>query len=362
MNYPLDALTQIPSSVVSTYDYERLARHHMGESAWVYFSSAGADEQTHKSNRKHLDTLRLYPRVLRNLSDFSTEVVVAGKTYPHPIFLAPVAFQKLAHKDGELATVLGASALQAPMVVSTQASVRLEDIARQAETSLWFQLYVQPDRAHTLNLIQRAEASGYEALVITVDAPINGVRNAMQRINFQVPAQFLNINTPSPVKPPSFQDLLHAAPTWKDLEWLLSQTRLPVWLKGILHPEDAQIAKELGCTGVVVSNHGGRTLDTIPSTIEVLPSIRKKVGPAYPLIMDGGIRRGTDILKALALGANAVMIGRPYVNALSVAGALGVAHSLQLLKSELEIAMSLCGTPNLKSVTPEILFAHSTLG
>lgn len=366
MSFPLPPLTQIPPEIVALTDYEALAREHLGEKAWTYFSSGAADEITLQDNRDAFDSLRLLPRVLRDLRNGHTKTTLFGQTFDYPIFLAPIAYHKLAHADGELATVLGASAMKAGMVVSTRASVTLEEIAQTAQTSLWFQLYVQPDRTFTQELVQRAENAGYQALVLTVDAPLNGIRNRVQRVQFQLPPGIEAINLrgmqkqdlrPRPAGESAlFGDLLNAAPTWDDVQWLLSITKLPVILKGVLSPEDAKMAVEQGFAGVIVSNHGGRTLDTLPATIDVLPRIIEAVGDRIPVLLDGGIRRGTDVLKALALGAKAVLVGRPYIFGLAAAGAVGVAHVLNILRTELEAAMALTGCATIEEIKSSVIW------
>ena len=231
---------------------------------------------------------------------------------------------------------------------------------------MWLQLYIQHDRGFTLELVRRAEAAGHEALVITVDAPTSGARDRERRAQFRLPEGLRAVNLaglpPAPQRhlqagqSALFDDLLHDAPTWDDIAWLQSQTRLPVLLKGVMHPADARQARTLQVQGLIVSNHGGRTLDTVPATARVLPRVVDAAGSDLPVLVDGGIRRGTDVLKALALGARAVLIGRPYVQALATAGALGVAHALRLLRDEFEIAMALSGCATLADITPDVLF------
>jgi 4-hydroxymandelate oxidase len=230
---------------------------------------------------------------------------------------------------------------------------------------LWFQLYLQHDRGFTRELVQRVERAGYEALVLTVDAPVSGVRDRERRAAFHLPAGISAVNLqglgPAPGAGALCAGMLRHAPTWEDLSWLQAQTRLPVLLKGILHPEDALQAARLQAAGIIVSNHGGRTLDSAPATARALPRIVRalQAGPGnaaqLPLIVDGGIRRGTDVLKAMALGASAVMVGRPIVWGLANAGAAGVAHVLRLLRDELEIAMALTGCTTLADATPALL-------
>ncbi|GAB3496738.1 alpha-hydroxy acid oxidase [Curvibacter fontanus] len=363
-------LARVPEGVVTLADHESQARTRLDANAWAYFSGGAADELTLRANRSAWDQLTLLPRVLQPLAGGHTRVELLGHTLAHPILLAPVAYQKLAHPDGELATAHAAAVLGAGLVLSTQASVSLEEVARALLNEpdrgpLWFQLYLQPDRGYTRELVQRAEAAGYEALVLTVDAPTSGARDRERRAGFHLPSGIRAVNLDGmPLPPPPrldagqsalFDGLLRHAPTWDDVAWLQAQTRLPVLLKGVLHPDDARQATALKIAGLVVSNHGGRTLDTVPATATVLPRIADALGGALPLLVDGGIRRGTDVLKAMALGASAVLLGRPYVYGLANAGAVGVAHVLRLLRDELEIAMALCGCRTLQEVTPALL-------
>lgn len=361
MPTPLPPLTAIPPDIVSVDDYEVLAYERMEAPVWAYVSGGAADESTLRDNRAAFERIRLCPRLFRDFKGANTRLHLAGRSYEHPIFLAPTASHHLFHPEGELATVLGASALQAGMVVSTQASTSLEDIARTSKTPLWFQLYIQPDREFTADLVRRAEVAGYQALVVTADAPLSGLRNREQRAGFRVPPGIDAVNLrgliPTPPANKVFgSELMDAAPTWQDLAWLQSRTRLPIFVKGILDPEDAWIAAEQGVAGIIVSNHGGRTLDTLPATIDALPRIAERLEKRIPILMDGGIRRGTDVFKALALGASAVMIGRPYLHGLAAAGAIGVAHVLKILTTELEMTMALTGTRSLAEITPAALW------
>jgi 4-hydroxymandelate oxidase len=358
-------LTKIPPEIVAVADYEPLARARVEASAWAYLTSGGADEVTLRDNRAAYDRLRLNPRVLTDFSrGGSTAVTLFGTTFDYPILLAPVAYQRLAHPDGERATVQGAAAAKTGMIVSTHASVLLEDIAKAAPAPLWFQLYIKPDRGMTRELVQRAEAAGYRAIVLTVDAPVGGVRNGQQRAQFDLPVgvDAVNLRGKSPmggrgVEPGSLAaGLLATAPTWKDVGWLQSLTKMPVLVKGILSAEDGERAVKEGVAGIVVSNHGGRTLDTLPATIDALPRIADRVAGRVPLLVDGGIRRGTDVLKALALGASAVLVGRPLLYGLAVAGPIGVTHILNILRSELEVAMALTGRATLAEIDRTVLW------
>ncbi len=369
-NLPAEPLQQIPADVVAVADYERLAPHFMSEPAAAYLLGGAADEFTLRDNCAAFQRLRLRSRVLRELAGGDTRLNLFGHDYDYPILLAPVAYQKLLHAQGELATAMGAAAVGAGMVVSTQASVALEDVARGARAPLWFQLYPQPDRDFTRELVKRVELAGYRAIVLTADAPISGVRNREQRAGFAMPPGVEAVNLRGARAMPAQRAgagesavfgtaLLDVAPTWKDLQWLLSATRLPVLVKGILAAEDAALAIEMGAAGIIVSNHGGRTLDTLPATIDALPAVAAAVAGRVPLLMDGGIRRGTDVLKALALGADAVLVGRPYAFGLAVAGALGVAHVLHILRTEFEAAMALAGCRTLGDIGKEVIFGHA---
>lgn len=347
-------------------DHERHAQARLDANAWAYFSGGAGDEHTLHANRHAWDTIALLPRVLRPLAGGHTRCTLLGRELAHPILLAPVAYQCLAHPDGEIATAWAAAALGAGMVLSMQSSTTLEAVASamvgdRSAGPLWLQLYLQHDRALVRELIARAEAAGCEALVLTVDAPTSGVRDRERRAGFALPPGIRAANLSAMAAPPPmrlgagqsalFDGLLQHAPTWDDVAWLQAQTRLPVLLKGVLHPEDARLAAAQGIAGLIVSNHGGRTLDTALSTASALPRIADAVGGALPLLVDGGVRRGTDVFKALALGATAVLVGRPVVWGLAHAGAAGVAHVLRVLRDELEVAMALTGCATLGGIS-----------
>ena len=374
---PIPARHKVSPEIVNLADHEAHARQHLDDNAWAYFSGGAADEITLRANRSAWEALPLWPRVLRPLAGGHTRVSLLGRTLAHPILLAPIAFQRLAHPDGELAMAYAAAALGAGVVLSTQASVSLEAVAQavlpdRGRGPLWFQLYLQHDRGFTQALVQRAEAAGYEALVLTVDAPTSGVRDRERRAGFRLPPGVGPVNlaglqapTATELRPGQsalFDGLLHQAPTWDDIAWLQSITRLPVLLKGVLHPADARQAVAAGAAGLIVSNHGGRTLDTAPATASALPRVVQAVGGALPVMVDGGIRRGTDVLKAMALGASAVLVGRPAIWGLANAGAAGVAHVLRLLRDELEIAMALTGCTTLADASPALLNADLPQG
>lgn len=345
---PLPPLERIPRDLVAAGDYERAARAHLDDNAWAYLQGGAADELSLAENNAAFQRLRLLPQPLNAVAGGHTRLSLFGTTHAHPIVVAPVAYQRLFHAQGELATAQAAGVMEAAMAVSTLATTPLESIAAAASGPLWFQLYWQGGREASLALLRRAEAAGYRVLVLTVDAAVSGVRNREQRAGFRLPAGLAAVNVDPawaalPAGPDVFAGAMALAPTWDDVAWLVRESRLPVVLKGLLHPLDARRAVDAGVHGIVVSNHGGRTLDTAAAPAEVIGAMRTVVGAGYPLLLDGGIRRGTDIFKALALGATAVMVGRPCMQALATAGALGVAHLLRLLREELEITMALCG-------------------
>lgn len=351
------AVESLPPGLCTLADHEAHARGRLDANALSYFSGGAGDEITLRANRDAWDGLALLPRVLRPLAGFSTQVPLLGRTLAHPLIAAPMAFLRMAHADGEVALAHAAAAQGAGLVLSTQASQPLEAVAQAAAAypergPLWFQLYLQADRGFTQQLIQRAEAAGFEALVLTVDAPAQGVRDRERRAGFQLPAGIGAVNLAGA---PAAASLLDTAPTWADVQWLLGATRLPVLLKGVLHPDDARQAAALGVAGLIVSNHGGRVLDTAVATAWALPRVADAVQGALPLLVDGDIRRGTDVAKALALGARAVLVGRPCVFGLANAGAVGAAHVLRLLRDEYEMAQALCGAARPQNLTRDML-------
>lgn len=317
--------------------------------AWARIQGGAADEITLRWNCEAWQQIRLRPRILADVPKLDTHVNLFGQELPFPILLAPTGAQGLIYPNGDLQVAEGAAAGQATLVISSSASLRVEEIARHAKGPVWFQLYVQRDRGFTRDLVHRAEDSGCRALCVTVDSPTHGVRDREQRAKGQLPVRELP-NLPG-------KDYLDPTLTWNDIDWLLSFVRTPVLLKGILNGDDAETAVKAGVAGIIVSNHGGRNLDTAPATADVLPRIVDRVaGGRVPVIVDGGIRRGTDVLKALALGAAAVEIGRPYLHGLGVAGAEGVAHVIRILRDEFESAMMLAGCPTLASIDRSLLW------
>jgi 4-hydroxymandelate oxidase len=344
-----------PSPLVCLSDYEAAARRKLPRSTLDFLEGGAADEITIRWNREAYDRIALHPRVLVDAHLVDTRVKLLGLDLPHPILLAPGAYQKLFYKQGETATARGAGRAEAVFVVSSNATVSIEEIARVATAPLWLQLYAQSDPARNQELIDRAQAAGCRALVVTVDTPVIGPRNREQRGGFKLP-KHLNL----PMNPQNQQERKQGSHkrvslTWKEIEAFRALSKIPVVLKGILHPDDADEAAKRGMDAVLVSNHGGRNLDTAPATIEALPAIVDKVAGRLPVLVDGGIRRGTDVVKALAEGAAAVLIGRPYMQGLAVAGPDGVADVVRLLRMELEMAMALVGRARISDLDRSVL-------
>lgn len=356
----------IPAGVVALEDYEALAQARLSPQAFAYFSGGAGDEATLGWNRAAFEKVRLVPRVLGDFAGGGTGLTLFGQSFAHPILVAPTAHHGLAVPEAEIATVVGAGGAKAGMVASTESDVTLEEIARAARTPLWFQLYIQHDRGFTADLVRRVEEAGYGALVVTVDAPVHSLRNREQRAGYVGPklsehANLRGLYTRHVAEAAlgeslMFRGFLDVAARWEDIAWLRARTRLPILLKGIMTGEDAEIALAHGVDGLIVSNHGGRVLDTVPASLDALPGVVRQVAGRVPVLMDGGIRRGTDVLKALALGARAVLVGRPCLYGLAVAGPAGVAHVLHLLRCEFEVAMVLTGCRTLADIGPQVIW------
>jgi 4-hydroxymandelate oxidase len=353
------AAQQVPAEVRCARDYEWLAQRCMRAASYEYIAGGSGDDTTVTANSAAFAGLSVCPRVLRDVTAGHTRLTLHGQTLAHPVLLAPVAFQKLAHPQGEIETARAAHVTESCLVTSTLASCSLEEIASAAGPQRWFQLYLQARREDTCTLLRRAAAAGYGAIVLTVDAGVQQPSLRALRAGFRMPEQCVaaNLADQARVEPPRHDgshsrifQLMHCAPTWAELEWLLTQTSLPVWVKGVLHADDAVRLRALGVAGVVVSNHGGRSVDGTVASLQALPAIRAAVSPSYPLLFDGGIRSGMDIFKALARGADAVLVGRLQVYALAVAGALGVAHMIRSLREELELCMAANGCATLQDV------------
>ena len=351
---------------VNLDDFELAAQRRLSPMAFAYIAGGAGDERTMRRNSEAFGEIRLKPRVLVDVSRVDTSIELFGQAMPHPILLAPTAYHKLSHREGELATARGAQAAAATLVVSSYATTGVEEIAQATAQPLWFQLYVHPDRDFTRDLVARAVAAGCAAVCITVDSPVFGARNREARTRFELPAG-VSAKHLAPLGGAAqkaghvaadgvYSPMTDASLQWKDIAWLCSLTSVPVILKGILTPEDARRAIDHGAAGIIVSNHGGRNLDTLPATIEALPGVAKAVDGRVAVLLDGGIRRGTDVLKAIALGASAVLIGRPYVWGLAVGGAGGVAEVVRILRDEFRAAMALCGLPDVSRITADVLW------
>lgn len=338
-----------------------------------YYRGGAGDEITLKRNCQAFRELAIWPRMLVDVSAREMSLSLFGNQIDMPIIVAPTAFQALAHSQGELATAAAAKQLNTVMTLSTLSNHSIEEVAKVGH-HLWYQLYVYKDRAITIDLVARAEANGYQALVVTVDSPLLGRRERDIRNHFALPAGLRaanlekfaldNIDDDKNKGDSSLASyiasLYDTSLTWKDLEWIISLTKLPVLVKGVLRGDDALKAIAAGAKGIIVSNHGGRQLDTTISTIEALPEIITSIKDnnsenVVEVLLDGGIRRGTDVLKALALGAKAVMIGRPVLWGLSLYGQNGVEAVLNLLKSEFDLAMALTGCNNLGAITSDLI-------
>lgn len=350
------------ANVLSLAEFEAHAETCMSAMTLGYVAGGAADELTMRANCDDWKRMRLAPRVLVDVSEISLRTELLGQQFESPVLLAPAAFHRLCHDEGELATVAGANRGRAGLVLSSFSTVAVEEITAAAEQPVWFQLYAQADRAVTQDMVQRAEAAGCKAICLTVDTPVLGARHRESRVRFQLPPDFTLPNlklgpvSHRPVRSAIYSELLNPRLTWKDIEWLCGMAKTPVLLKGIINPLDAALAVDSGVAGIIVSNHGARNLDTLPSTAEALPRVAERVGGKLPILVDGGIRRGTDVLKALALGAKAVLIGRPYLFALAFAGAEGVARMLEILQTELMMAMALTGRTAIHQIDRSVLW------
>lgn len=331
---------------INIFDYKALAQERMNPVYWDYYEGGCDDEITIQANQADFARIRLRPRMLVDVTQCDTSTRVLGLPLPLPILVAPTSMHCLANPEGECATAQGVGAAGTLMIASTSATRTLEDIAQAASGPLWFQLYIYYTLEVAAGLVRRAEAAGYQAIVLTVDLPVQGNRERMKRHGLPIP--------PPPMVAANFVDVVRSggrvSVTWETVDWLRSITSLPILLKGILTAEDALLALEHGVSGIIVSNHGGRQLDGVVTSIEALPEIVEAVTGRCEVYIDSGIRRGTDILKALALGAHAVLIGRPILWGLAVDGAHGVQSVLEILHAELERAMKLAGCPTLASI------------
>ncbi len=354
-------------TIVNLFEYEKLAKSRLSTLAYDYYASGAMDEITLSANHRAYDDIFLRYRVLAGVGQRNLTCKVLGQTVSMPILVAPTAFHGLAHPDAERATARAAADAGVVYVMSSLSNTRLEDVAKESRGPRWFQLYVYKDRGVTRSLVQRAESEGYTAVELTVDAPLWGRREVDIRNHFHLPdgLSIANLEDSESRALPAVGGqsglaayvarLLDDNLTWKDLEWLLSVSKLPVLIKGVSRGDDAREAVRCGAAGVIVSNHGGRQLDTARPTIDALPEVMEAVGDDAEVLIDGGIRRGTDVIKALALGARAVQVGRPVLWGLAVGGEAGVKNVLELLRNELDLAMALCGCRSLAEIRRDLI-------
>ncbi|MGE0489503.1 MAG: alpha-hydroxy acid oxidase [Vulcanimicrobiota bacterium] len=352
---------------VNLDDFQEIARQKLSQSAYDYYVSGAHDQVTLARNRAAFDEIRLFYRVMVDVSLRSARTTLLGQPLSLPVLAAPTAFHAMATPDGELATARACAKAGTSMILSTLSNYPMEEVAQAAGGQFWFQLYVYKDRQATHELVARARHAGARALVVTVDAPLLGCREADVRNRFALPEGLKVVNLtaagladlPATVNDSGlaayFYSMIDDSLNWKDIEWLRSISDLPVFIKGVVRVDDARRAIESGASGLVVSNHGGRQLDTSPATIEVLGPIARAVAGRIPVLLDGGVRRGTDVVKALALGASAVLIGRPILWGLASAGEAGVTQVFELFRREIDLAMALCGTPTLADIGPDLL-------
>jgi 4-hydroxymandelate oxidase len=363
---PLLAEDNLLENIFDIKGFEVYAQNILPENIQAFFSRGAGDEITLDDNVSAFDRIRLLPRVLKNVEERSLSTTVLNQAIDFPLLIAPMAFQQLAHPEGEMATAKAAQDHNVIMVVSTCSNCSFEEIKVNTNISPWFQLYIYKDREITKNLVQLAEASGYKGIVLTVDAPLYGKRIKERHHPLILPLGFevknlqnagLNLKEVPSTKLASYlASLLDSALTWNDITWLRSITSLPIILKGIMNPKDIQIAIDNNIDAIIISNHGGRQLETTLSSIETLKLVRGLVDGKIEIILDGGIRKGIDILKALALGAKAVMVGRPILWGLAAGGQEGVKRVLTILKTELDMAMALCGFSSINEINEEVLF------
>jgi 4-hydroxymandelate oxidase len=342
-------------------ELEARAREILAPGAFAFAAGGADDEITLDDNIAAWQRLRLRPRMLRDVTAIDTSTTVLGARVAAPLLVAPTGRHRLFHPDGERATARGASAAGMPYVMATASTVTIEDAAAERRAApQWFQLYLPPDRAVTEGLVDRAAAAGFAAVVLTVDQPVYGSSPRAARAPLQAAPDIRAMNLPGqPVAAHGYGaahsgSVTHPA-TFDDLAWLVRRSALPVLVKGVLRADDALRCVELGARGVIVSNHGGRHLDATVASADALPEIAAAVGAKAEVFVDGGIRRGTDIVKALALGARAVLIGRPVLWGLALAGADGVRDVLEHLRGELVRTMALCGVAKLDEVTRDLI-------
>ncbi len=353
--------------IINLVELEALARARLPVSVFDYYASGADDEVTLRANRAAFERLAVHHRVLVDVSRRTTATTVLGHPVTSPILVAPTAFHGMACAEGELATARAASAAGTIMTLSSLSNTNVEEVAKASTTPLFFQLYVYRDRGATTALVRRVEAAGAKALVLTVDAPLLGRRERDVRNRFALPkglfvrnmlaAGYGEVATEQPDSGLAayFASLIDSSLSWTDIDWLRQLTRLPVVVKGIVRADDARRARDHGASAIVVSNHGGRQLDGSPATIDVLPRVADAVGDSVEIWLDGGVRRGTDVLKAIALGARAVLIGRPVLWGLALGGEQGARSVIDALQREFDVAMALSGCPSVAAITGDLI-------
>jgi isopentenyl diphosphate isomerase/L-lactate dehydrogenase-like FMN-dependent dehydrogenase len=346
-------------------DLEKEARQKLPNAVFDFFAGGSGEEITLKENMLQFDRIKLMPRVLKEITSCEVSSKILGQEFSFPLLIAPMAFQKLAHELGEIAVAKAASEHDILMTVSTLSTTTFADIKSVSTSPPWLQIYIYKDREITKNLIKSASDLGYKAIMLTVDVPFYSKRPRELKTPIEIPSSLYMVNlinaglelkniSPSLI-PQYLASLLSSNISWKDIDWLRSITSLPIILKGILHPEDIQIAIENSIEGVILSNHGGRQLDTAITSLESLQLVKDDLKEKIEIIVDGGVRKGIDILKALALGAKGVMIGRPIIWGLAVNGEKGVSAVINNLKEELILAMALTGCSSIKDINENIL-------
>ena len=350
---------------ISVAEYQKAAEEKLSRQAYDYYVGGAGDELTLEWNERAYDRVELRYRVLRDVSRRDLTTTVLGSEIAFPLVIAPTAFHGLAHPEGEVATARAAGTAGTIMTASTMSNRSIEEITAASSGDVWFQLYVYRDRGVSTALIQRAVDAGCTALVLTVDVPGLGVRERDVRNHFALPEGLglgnfdASLGLAEPLRGSALAEYVASmfddSLDWAILEWLRSFCDLPILVKGVVHPEDARLAVEHGVAGIVVSNHGGRQLDTAPATLSVLPEIAEVVDGRVELFVDGGVRRGTDAIKALALGASAVAVGRPPLWGLAVDGQAGVEAVLALLRAEIDAAMAMCGATSIDEIDRDVL-------
>ena len=359
---------------ISYEEWKQLANEKLEDGPYWYVAGGAGSGATMKANRSAFDNYTIKPRMLQNVESRDLSITLLDSAYNTPLLLAPIGVQSIIHQEGELASAKAASAMGVPYIASTASSYTLEEIASvMGDSPRWFQLYWGKDNDFTKSLLKRAENSGYSALVVTLDTPLLGWReqdlknaylpfiNGIGIANYLSDEAFCSKLAKSPKEDIAsaiqyfFKIYSNPSLTWESLAFLRENTKLPILLKGILHPEDALLAVEHGMDGIIVSNHGGRQVDGSISALEALPNIVEQVGTSIPILMDSGIRRGSDIIKALSLGAKAVLLGRPYVYGLAVGGEEGVRRVIRNLLADLDLTLALSGRQSIESLDRSVL-------